>query len=41
MENTEIEDHKKKADNVIKQGEVPGNCNDVAMSGECLSFAKV
>lgn len=32
---------RKKADNVIKQGEIPGKCNDVVMSRECLSFAKV
>lgn len=32
---------RKKADNVIKQGEIPGKCNDVVMHGEYLSFAKV
>lgn len=32
---------RKKAYNVLKQGEIPGKCNDVVMSGECLSFAKV
>ena len=32
---------RKKSYNVIAQGEVPGKCNDVAISRECLSFAKV
>lgn len=32
---------RKKTYNVITWGEVPGKYNDVAMSGECLSFAEV